>query len=87
MKRAETVGFMERIMPYNLPPDVQDQIKHQLATGHYSSEDDVLRAALQALSLRHDELAAIQVGIDDMEAGRVHPFEEVDAEMLASGHL
>ena len=68
-------------MPYNLPPDVQDQIKQQIATGHYSSEDDVLRAALQALSFRHDELAAIQAGIDDMEAGRMHPFEEADADI------
>ena len=68
-------------MPYNLPPDVQDQIRQQIATGQYGSEDDVLRAALQALTLRHDELVAIQAGIDDMEAGRLRPFDDVDAEL------
>ena len=81
MKRAEIAGLMERTMPYNLPPDVRDQIRQQIATGQYGSEDDVLRAALQALSLRHDELAAIQAGIDDMNAGRLRPFEDVDADI------
>jgi len=68
-------------MPYDLPPDVQDQIREHIATGLYSSEDDVLRAALRALAFRRDELAAVQAGIDDMEAGRLSPFEEVDADI------
>jgi predicted transcriptional regulator len=29
------------------------------------------------------DLAAIQAGIDDMEAGRVVPFEQVDARLRA----
>jgi putative addiction module CopG family antidote len=81
MNRAEIAGLMETTMPYHLPPDVLDQIRQQIATGHYASEDDVLRAALQALSSRHDDLAAIQAGIDDMEAGRMRPFDEVDADI------
>ena len=68
-------------MSYNLPPDVQDQIRQQIATGQYNSEDDVLRAALRALAFRRDELAAIQAGLDDVEAGRLSPFEEVDADI------
>lgn len=68
-------------MPYNLPPDVQEQISQHIATGHYSSEDDVLRAALRALALRHEELVAIQAGFDDAEAGHLSPFEDVDADM------
>jgi putative addiction module CopG family antidote len=68
-------------MSYNLPPDVQDQIRQQIATGQYSSEDDVLRAALRALAFRRDEFAAIQAGLDDVEAGRLHAFEEVDADI------
>jgi putative addiction module CopG family antidote len=68
-------------MPYNLPPDVQDQVSQHIATGHYTSEDDVLRAALRALALRHEELTAIQAGVDDVEAGRLRPFEDVDADM------
>lgn len=30
-----------------------------------------------------DDVAAIQAGIDDLEAGRVVPFEEVDARLRA----
>jgi len=68
-------------MAYNLPSDVQNQISQHIATGHYASEDDVLRAALRALGERHEELAAIQAGIDDSEAGRVRPFDDVDADL------
>jgi len=78
---ASTADLAERTMPYNLPPDVQDQIRQHIATGQYSSEDDVLRAALRALAFRRDELAAVQAGLDDMEAGRVSPFEDVDADI------
>ncbi|MFQ5734145.1 MAG: hypothetical protein ACE5KM_19590 [Planctomycetaceae bacterium] len=35
------------------------------------------RRAMQALQ-RQDDRAAIQAGIDDMQAGRVVPFEDVD---------
>ncbi len=65
-------------MSYTLPPDVHDQIRQHIATGHYASEDDVLRAALRALAFRDEELAAIQGGVDDMEAGRLRPFEDED---------
>lgn len=68
-------------MNYQLPPDVQVQIREYIAAGRYASEDDVLRAALRALSFHHEEVAAIQAGIADMEAGRLRPFEDVDAEI------
>lgn len=68
-------------MPHDLPPDVQDEISRHISSGEYSCEEDVLRAALHALALRNAELAAVQAGIDDMEAGRVRPFEEADAEV------
>lgn len=41
-------------------------------------EEDVHRRALEALR-RQDDLKAIQAGIDDMEAGRIVSFAEVDA--------
>lgn len=68
-------------MPYQLPPDVQDQVSRQIATGHYASEDEVLRAALRALTFRHGELPAIRAGIEDMEACRLHPFDDFDADL------
>jgi Arc/MetJ-type ribon-helix-helix transcriptional regulator len=36
-------------MTYQLPPDVEQLIKERIATGHYMSEDDVLRDAMVAL--------------------------------------
>ena len=41
------------------------------------TELETHRKAMQALR-RQDDRAAIRAGIDDMEAGRVVPFEEVD---------
>ena len=67
-------------MNYAFPPDVDSRVKRQLATGSYHSEDDVLRAAMAALEHEHDDLVAIQSGIDDMEAGRFRPFSEIDTE-------
>ncbi len=47
----------------------------------FSPEDDVLRAALRALKYQREELAAVREGIDDMERGRLRPFEEVDSDL------
>jgi putative addiction module CopG family antidote len=65
---------------YQFPPDLDGEIKERMKTGRYDSEDDVLREALRALKWRDDEVAAIQAGIDDMEAGRVKPLREFDEE-------
>lgn len=67
-------------MSFQLPPDLDDQVKERLATGQYESEDDVLRQALRALRWQEQETTAIQEGIDDMEAGRVRPLRESDRE-------
>ena len=64
-----------------LPPDVHAEIKRRMASGHYTSEEDVLRQAMRALKVHDEELAAIQLGIDDMETGRVRAFEDVDTEI------
>ena len=67
-------------MPIDLAPDVWNEIQRQLATGSYSSHDDVLRDALAALRFREGEVLAIQEGIDDMEAGRTVPIRDFDRE-------
>jgi len=61
-------------MSVDLAPDVWSEIQRQLATGAFSSHDDVLREALAALRFREHEVLAIQEGIDDMEAGRAMPI-------------
>jgi putative addiction module CopG family antidote len=67
-------------MSIDVAPDVMDAIQRQLATGSYSSHDELLREAVAALESRDAEVLAIQEGIEDMEAGRVRPFREFDRE-------
>jgi len=67
-------------MSVDLAPDVWNEIQRQLASGSYTSPDDVLRDALAALRSREEEVLAIQEGIDDMEAGRTMPIREFDRE-------
>ena len=68
-------------MSYQLPADLEQLVSEQIRLGPYRSADDVLRDALRALAERNQDLAAIQAGIDDMEAGNVKPLSEVDAEI------
>ena len=65
-------------MSLDLAPDVWAAIQHQIASGSFSSPDEVLREALAALRSRDAEVLAIQQGIDDMEAGRMTPIREFD---------
>lgn len=67
-------------MSIDVAPDVMNAIQRQLASGSYSSPDELLREALAALETRDAEVVAIQEGIDDMEAGRVMPLREFDRE-------
>ncbi len=52
-----------------------------MAFGNYATEDDVLREALYSLIRQNEDLAAIQAGVADMNASRVRPIREVDAEI------
>lgn len=58
-------------MSYQLPADLEQLVSEQIRLGPYRSADEVLRDALRALADRNQDLAAIQAGIDDMEAGHV----------------
>jgi plasmid stabilization system protein ParE/Arc/MetJ-type ribon-helix-helix transcriptional regulator len=64
-----------------LPNDVQQELARQMSSGRYQSEADVLRRALSALSAEDADLAAVQAGVDDMEAGRMQPLSEITAEI------
>jgi Arc/MetJ-type ribon-helix-helix transcriptional regulator len=67
-------------MSYQFPSDRDEEMRRRMATGQYSSEDDVLRDALSALRWRDEEVAAIREGIEDMEAGRVQTLRKFDRE-------
>jgi len=71
-------------MEYQLPPDLDQLVSNYLASGLYGSTEDVLREALAALARQRDEVAAITEGIEDMEAGRYRPLDEVDLEIRAA---
>ena len=64
----------EADMSYQFPPDVEQRIRHQIALGNYTNEDDVLRDALDALDARNADMAAIRAGVEDMEADRMRPI-------------
>ena len=54
---------------YKFPPTVSQLIEKQLATGRYSSVDEILEAALQRLDEESDDWAAIKEAIDSLDAG------------------
>jgi antitoxin ParD1/3/4 len=80
-----------KAQPDSLPPDVDEAIRRRVTSGRYASQEDVIRAALRALERDEEEKArklavldaAIERGIADAEAGRVHPAEDVFAELRA----
>jgi putative addiction module CopG family antidote len=67
-------------MSYQFPPELDELVKRQLASGEYDSEDAVLIAAMRSLEHQQEDLAAIREGIEDMEAGRVRPLRDFDRE-------
>jgi predicted transcriptional regulator len=57
------------------PVRVEDEETREV---YFILDDETHKRAMEALRQQED-LAAIQAGFDDMESGRVVPFEEVDA--------
>ena len=70
-------------MDYPLPADLSELIKLHLATGRYKTEDDVIRQALDALSLQ-EELVSFRQSIarsrQQAAGGEAGPLD-VDAVM------
>jgi predicted transcriptional regulator len=62
-------------MMIELPSD--RDIQSQAIAAGFASVEDYVRTLLD----RDAERVAIQEGIDDMNAGRMQPWEEVDAEI------
>lgn len=70
-------------MPYVLPAEIAETVRHRVQSGLFTSEEEVLKAAFRALDDRDQEMAAIQAGLADLEAGRVSSLADVDARMRA----
>jgi predicted transcriptional regulator len=68
-------------MAYLFPPELDRLVREELATGTYNSEDDVLVEAMQALRDRDESMAGICEGLADLDAGRVRPLGDVDADL------
>ena len=64
-----------------LPPDLDQQVKHYLACGQYETEEDVLRDALRALADEQGVLGDIRQGMEDLEGGRGRSLDAVDADI------
>ncbi len=64
-------------MSYAFPPEIKHLIDENMATGMYSSEEDVLQAALHVLSNYNATVADIRQGISDYEQGRGEPLSQV----------
>jgi Arc/MetJ-type ribon-helix-helix transcriptional regulator len=56
-------------MPYSFPPDVNARVCAHMSSVKYASEEELLRAALQALSEEEEAIAAIRESIGDWHAG------------------
>ena len=56
-------------MAYSFPQDVQQLIDARMASGHYRSEDDVLRDALRALRDEEEDLEAVREAVAELQAG------------------
>lgn len=76
-------------MPVDLPPDIWNEIQRQLATGAYSTSDEVLREALAALRSREREEvnAALGEAMEDLKAGRYRPAADVSRDMRRKYNL
>lgn len=68
-------------MSLQVSPELEETIREEMASGKYASEEQLLREALLALREQREDFAAIQAGIDDWQAGRTRPFEEVAEEI------
>ncbi|QDU87210.1 hypothetical protein Pla175_05670 [Pirellulimonas nuda] len=68
-------------MTLPVPNDLAQEIADRIAAGQYKSEEDFVRAAVEALRRQDTELAAIEEGIAAWREGRVSDLDEFSAEL------
>lgn len=69
-----------------LPIDIAARIEGFVSSG-YGTAEDVLREALSALEYRDADIAAIQEGMADEQAGRLQPARQAMATLRAKHGL
>ena len=66
-------------MAYEFPADIQERLHAQIALGHFQSEDDVLREAMNTLEKRQEKLHQLRDMVaaaeEDIRDGRIAPFD------------
>jgi len=67
-------------MAYALSEELDQLVRSKLASGQYSNEEEVLKAALELRNEQEETIAAIAEGYEGIQAGRSRPFDLADAE-------
>lgn len=70
-------------MSYVLSPQLTEFVQAQVASGRYTSEEQVLSAALTLLAERERIVAAVKEGLEDVREGRTQDWDTADAEFRA----
>lgn len=62
-------------MTITLPTDLEESIRHYIASGFYATEEEAIRAAFQLLELRQRKLTKLRASVrqsrEEMERGDV----------------
>ena len=71
-------------MEVNLSAELKAFIDQQVASGVFASSDEVIAQGLHVLRIEQEEdEKAIQKGLDDVKAGRVHSVYDVFSRLEA----
>lgn len=74
-------------MSADLGKALEDFVENLVKTGRYRSRSEVLREGIRLVQEREAKLAALDAlvleGLQDIDAGRIHPAEEVFGEIRA----
>ena len=72
---------MPSTLTISLDPALEDELKRLAADRRCASAELAAHAVADFVARERDTVAAIQLGLDDMAAGRVAPHDEVMAEI------
>ncbi len=74
-------------MTVDLGPKLEQFVLELIENGRYRSKSEILREGVRLVQDREARLAELQAaigkGLDDVDAGRVHPLEDVADELRA----